>query len=119
MTILSGMTLAVHDFDAMREFYAAVCGIEWVELELAPGMSILRAELAGLTIQLCPASVAGVTAGDFRHQLRFTVGDLAVAIVAAEAKGGQLHGERVETETMRHVALRDPDGNTLELIEER
>ena len=119
MTLLSGMTIAVHDYDAMRDFYAAVCCIEWMEVELAPGMSILRVELAGLMIQLCPASVAGVTAGDFRHQLRFVVGDLAAAIVAGEAEGGQLHGERVETETMRYAAMRDPDGNTLELIEER
>lgn len=116
---LRGLTLAVHDFAAMRDFYSAICGIEWEEISLAPGANILRAQWGGLTIQLCPAAVAGVTASDFRHQLRFAVPDLAAALAAGKANGGRLHGELIETDEMRLAAMRDPDGNTLELIEER
>ena len=119
MTQLSGVTLAVHHFDAMRAFYAAIFGVEWEEVELAPGIRILRLSLAGMTVQLCAASVAGVSAADFRHQLRFTVADLAAAIAAGEENGGQLHSEPVETADMRFAAMRDPDGNTLELEEKR
>lgn len=119
MTELSGFTIAVHHFDAMRAFYAAIFREEWEEVELAPGIRILRMSLAGMTIQLCAASVAGVTAADFRHQLRFTVADLQAAIATGLAHGGQLHSEPVETADMRFAALRDPDGNTLELEENR
>ena len=119
MTKLSGFTIAVHHFDAMRAFYAAIFGMDWEEVELAPGICILRLSLSGMTIQLCAASVAGVTAADFRHQLRFTVADLGAAIAAGEAHGGQLHSEPVETTDMRFAAMRDPDGNTLELEEKR
>ena len=119
MTKLSGITLAAHQHDAMRAFYAALFGEEWEEVELAPGIRILRLTLAGLTIQLCAASVAGVPAADFRHQLRFTVADLGAAIETGLAHGGQLHSEPVTTEDLRFAALRDPDGNTLELEERR
>lgn len=119
MPLLSGVTIAVHRWDAMQEFYTAMLGLEWEEVELAPGVRILRARCEGATIQLCLASVAGVSATDFRHQLRFTVSDLAAALAAGEAQGGQLQGEMVEHDRQRFAAMRDPDGNTLELVEER
>ena len=119
MVQLSGLTLAVHNFAAMRDFYAALLGLTWEETQLAARVVILQGELAGLTLQLCPASVAGVAAADFRHQLRFTVPDLDAALAAGIANGGEQYGELQETESSRLIALRDPDGNTLELEAKR
>ncbi|MCY3835820.1 MAG: VOC family protein [Anaerolineaceae bacterium] len=119
MPSLSGVTIAVRRWDAMRAFYAATLGLEWEEVELAPGVRILRACCGNAVIQLCLASVAGVSATDFRHQLRFTVPDLVAALAAGEAQGGRLQGEPVEQDGQRFAALRDPDDNTLELVQER
>ncbi|MEZ0229836.1 MAG: VOC family protein [Planctomycetota bacterium] len=103
---LAAITIAVTDMDRMARFYREVLGLELRLRRMGP-FELITANLNGLELQLCPREVAGITAEQNRHQLRFVVPDVERALRAAKEAHGTL---------MEHNAVRDPDGNSIELV---
>jgi catechol 2,3-dioxygenase-like lactoylglutathione lyase family enzyme len=108
------MTLAATNVPAMVAFYDAVLDAR-LQPVTAYGTTLYRGAVAGVGLLLCPNEIAGVAAEQSRHQLRLRVPDLARAMERARASGGSLDGEVMEADGVRQAAVRDPDGNTLEL----
>ena len=75
-------------------------------------------EYAGITLKLVPLR----NAVDFENypflQLGFIVPDVEAVISLALQHGGRQEGELLRSEGSVHAAIRDPDGNTIELYSE-
>ena len=114
------IVLAANDTDACARFYTALLGIE---LEAAPvgDLKFFDGRLGSLALRIFPASIAGIEAKDNRHQLGFRVADLRGTLARALAAGGTMDEgwEVVPMQKGLTVALRDPDGNSIELFERR
>lgn len=106
------ITIAVGSMDAMVEFYTKTFGAV-----LEPAGPMRRGRMGSLQLLFCPKEVAGVTAEQNTIQLRFVVGDLNATVRRASESGGCEIGERKTLGTARLAAIRDPDGNSIELIE--
>jgi catechol 2,3-dioxygenase-like lactoylglutathione lyase family enzyme len=52
------------------------------------------------------------------HQLGFIVSDVEAVIALALQHGGQEEGKAIKSEGKTQAAVRDPDGNTIELYSE-
>jgi catechol 2,3-dioxygenase-like lactoylglutathione lyase family enzyme len=52
------------------------------------------------------------------HQLGFTVADVQGVVALALQCGGQLEGHIIQRDGKIQAAVRDPDGNTIELYSE-
>jgi len=117
---LTRIVLAARDTDACARFYTAMLGMEF---KAAP-MGDLRfydGRLGTLAIRIFPASIAGIEAKDNRQQLGFRVTDVRATLARALAAGGTMDPgwEVISTPNGPTVALRDPDGNSVELFEGR
>jgi predicted enzyme related to lactoylglutathione lyase len=66
---------------------------------------------------MCPNEVACVEARQNRHQFRFVVDDIERMIGIVALSGGESLDDLVRSEGSKSVGLRDPDGNTIELIQ--
>jgi catechol 2,3-dioxygenase-like lactoylglutathione lyase family enzyme len=82
----------------------------------AGGAVFWRGNLAGVNLLLCPNEIAGVDARQARHQLLVAVPDLEAARRLAVQAGGTVESPDGSSGT---AIVRDPDGNTIELIEAR
>ena len=109
------ITLAATDAESMAAFYNSVLGAGLRPFR-AGGAVLWRGDLAGVSLLLCPNEIAGVDARQARHQLLVSVPDLRAARRLAIENGGSAD-EPVRTGGRETVILRDPDGNTLELME--
>jgi predicted enzyme related to lactoylglutathione lyase len=83
----------------------------------AYGTSLHEGTLGGLQLLLCPNEIARVNAEQNRHQLKFHVENIADSLKRVVAAGGSVQGEVTEFAGEKIVAVRDPDGNTIELAE--
>jgi predicted enzyme related to lactoylglutathione lyase len=61
--------------------------------------------------------IARAKAGQNRHQLRFTVKDVAATLRNALANGGTLLNDTTEQAGAKIASVRDPDGNSIEFIQ--
>jgi len=108
------IVIAATRVEEMASFYGAALGCRF-EPTPAYGTTLYRTELRGLSITLCPNSIAGVVAEQSRHQMTFGVPDVAAALARLVAAGHTAaEPERDERGPVR-AQLVDPDGNTLEL----
>ena len=118
MTRLASLAIRVHHMDAMRAFYEDALGASFKEVNLG-GMICLFGDAGGLEVKLVPLR----DDADFEefplHQPGFVVDDVDRVIAAATRHGGRQEGDLHETDQGRHAAVRDPDGNTIELYERR
>ena len=108
------IVLATDDMSSMVTFYNAVfdSGLEPVaELD-----SFHVGSFAGTPLLLCPNSIAEVDARQNRHQFRIAVADVDELVRAAENAGGRVLGDD-RHDGRRLVGLRDPDGNTYEIVD--
>jgi predicted enzyme related to lactoylglutathione lyase len=114
---LDRITIAVGDMDRMVAFYQQVFRTALEPRSFGP-YTMYLGEIGGIQFQLCPREAAGVSATENLHQLRFVVPDLKEGIAAALAAGGSQVGEVAVQGTRQFGCVRDPDGNTIELLEE-
>jgi predicted enzyme related to lactoylglutathione lyase len=112
------ITIAVADLAKMKGFYGRALGIEFTDIDMQ-GAKLAVAKLGALEILLCPKQLAGITATENTVQLRFVVADVKAAHAAAVAAGGASIAEPQDGGGRLTSAVRDPDGNSLELIERR
>ena len=115
---ISRVTLAATNMPAMTRFYNAVFGAGLRETAIG-GVAMQSGTLAGLELLLCPNEVAKVDAALNRHMLRIVVDALDPVIVRVRENGGSVDAPPTVSDGIRLLAVRDPDGNTIELAERR
>ena len=111
---LMQMTLATTHTPEMVRFYDALFGTE-LQAKGAFGTTLYRGTLAGIPLLLCPNEIAGVEAEQSRHQLAFRVHDLSTLLQNVESAGGT--AETPASDSATTAILKDPDGNTIEVIQ--
>lgn len=111
---LTTVALRVHHMDAMMAFYSEAFGARFREVETF-GVTSQFGEMAGLTIKLVPIRDGVDFEGYGTVQLGFDVNDVEKVIALAVRHGGRREGDLLRDEGRVHGAVRDPDGNTIEL----
>jgi catechol 2,3-dioxygenase-like lactoylglutathione lyase family enzyme len=95
-------------------FYSEAFGIEFREVITGPFKSQFG-ELDGLTLKFVPIRDEVDFEGYAVHQMGLSVPDLNHVISLATQHGGRQEGEVIMNDNGAHAAVRDPDGNTIEL----
>lgn len=113
---LTQMTLAATRTAEMVKFYDTLFGTGLKPTE-AYGTTLYNGNLAGISLTICPNEIAGVQAEQSRHQLAFRVADLAAILSRVKAAGGSI--ETHITDSLTQAILKDPDGNTIEIMQAR
>ena len=117
MPNISSVALRVYNLEAMLKFYSEAFQVQFREVDTY-GIHSQFGEVNGITLKFVPIR----DSADFEeypvHQLGFTVADVDAVIALALQFGGQQEGQIIRTEGKIHAAVRDPDGNTLELYSE-
>jgi len=112
---LTTVAYRVHRMPAMLAFYQEAFGIKFREVDTGGGLRSQFGELHGLTLKFVPIRAA-VDFEDFPiHQLGFEVPELEAILAAARKHGGRVQDAPRRRNGQLHAAVRDPDGNTLEL----
>jgi len=112
---LARITVATTRMSAMVRFYNDVFHARMKEVDVG-GVTMQLGNVAGIEILLCPNDVSKVKADLNRHMLRVRVGDFDAALKRVRGSGGTVDATPVLMSGERVVAVRDPDGNTIELV---
>ncbi len=112
---LARVTVATTRMSAMVRFYNDVFHARMKEVDIG-GVAMQLGHVAGIEVLLCPNDVSKVKAELNRHMLRVRVGDFDAALRRVRGSGGTVDAAPVLMSGERVVAVRDPDGNTIELI---
>lgn len=115
---LASVAIRVHHMQAMVAFYSEAFGAQFHEVDTF-GLHSQFGEVAGITLKLVPIREAADFEGFPVHQLGFNVTDVQSVVAAAERHGGRLEGDVLERDGAVQAALRDPDGNTVEIYARR
>lgn len=117
MTNLSSVAMRVANMDAMLKFYSQALGVKFHEVDTY-GIRSQFGELNGITLKFVPIR----DEADFEnypvHQLGLVVSDVEAVIALALQHGGREEGKLIRNGTKVEGAVRDPDGNTIELYSE-
>jgi len=111
------VAMRVHHMDTMLAFYAEAFGIQFREVATGPLKSQFG-EVGNLTLKFVPIRDEVDFEGYAIHQLDFSVSDVEGVIALAIKHGGRQEGEVIVNDDGTHAAVRDPDGNTIELYSE-
>ena len=114
MPTISSLAFRVSNLDAMLKFYSEAFHVQFHEVNTY-GIRSQFGEMAGITLKFVPIR----DEADFKnypiHQLGFTVSDVEKVVALAIQYGGRQEGKLIKTEDQIQAAIRDPDGNTIEL----
>jgi len=111
---LTQMTLSTTRTLEMVKFYDTLFGTHLQATE-AYGTTLYHGTLAGIPLVICPNEIAGVEVEQSRHQLTLRVADLSGLLQIVEIAGGGIH--TAAAALIISAILRDPDGNTIEVIQ--
>jgi predicted enzyme related to lactoylglutathione lyase len=106
------ITLATTRTEAMVRFYATMFDTPFHPVEVA-GTTLYRGTIQTVVFLLCPNNLAGVRAERSRHQLTYTVTDLAATIERVVAGGGTVDEAAHWHAMATSVTVRDPDDNSI------
>jgi catechol 2,3-dioxygenase-like lactoylglutathione lyase family enzyme len=101
----------------MIAFYSEAFKIQFHEVDTF-GIPSQFGDIGGVTLKLVPIRDASDFEGFPLHQLGFNVPDPEAIIRIARQHGGRLEGRILRDGEKVHAAIRDPDGNTVELYSE-
>ena len=114
MPKISSIAFRVHNMDAMLAFYSEAFGVEFREVDTY-GIRSQFGDVNGITLKFVPIREGA----DFKnfpiHQPGFVVPDVEAVIAIALKHGGRQEGQILRGEGKVQAAVRDPDGNTIEL----
>lgn len=117
MTNIASVAMRVANMDAMLEFYSQAFGVKFREVATY-GIPSQFGEMDGITLKFVPIR----DEADFKnypvHQLGFVVSDVEAVIALALQHGGREEGDLIRRAGRVEAAVRDPDGNTIELYSE-
>lgn len=112
--MLKTIAVQVHNMDAMVAFYAEAFGAEFRPVDTM-GLASQFGRVDDLLLKFVPLRQTADFDGFPSHQLGFEVDDVDAVIELATAHGGRAEGEVRRDGDAVQGALRDPDGNTLEV----
>jgi catechol 2,3-dioxygenase-like lactoylglutathione lyase family enzyme len=117
MPTISSLAFRVANVEAMLNFYAEAFGVQFREVNTY-GILSQFGEVSGITLKFVPIR----NEVDFEnfpiHQPGFVVPDVEAVIALAIKHGGRQEGRTLRVEGRLQAAVRDPDGNTIELYSE-
>jgi catechol 2,3-dioxygenase-like lactoylglutathione lyase family enzyme len=114
-TRVTTVAYRVHRMPAMLAFYTEAFGVRFREVETGGGIKSRFGELSGITLKFVPIRDS-VEFEEFPiHQLGIEVPDVEAVMAAARKHGGRVQDEPARRDGRLQAAIRDPDGNTLEL----
>ena len=117
MTNISSVAMRIANMEAMLDFYSQAFGVKFREVNTF-GILSQFGEVDGITLKFVPIR----DEADFKnypvHQLGFVVPDVEAVIALALQHGGREEGTLIRKEGRIEAAVRDPDGNTIELYSE-
>ena len=116
MIHIDKITLAIEHMDLAKDFYAHTFNLTFHPVTFAK-RTLFSATLGAMELLLCPKDLAGVEADVNTIQLRFVLDDVEPAYRRGLARGGTMLSDLQEVDGRKHVSMRDPEGNSLELIE--
>ena len=118
MPDISSVAMRVYNMEAMLRFYSEAFQVQFREVDTY-GIQSQFGELNGITLKFVPIR----DSADFKefpvHQLGLTVSDVEGVIALALQHGGRQEGQIMRAEGRTQAAVRDPDGNTIELYSEQ
>ena len=112
---LTQITLATTHTAEMVKFYDTIFGTELQPTE-AYGTTLYNGTLAGIPLTICPNEIAGVQAEQSCHKLGFRAADLIAILSRVEVAGGSIEAPLTD-DPLAQAILRDPDGNTIEVMQ--
>jgi catechol 2,3-dioxygenase-like lactoylglutathione lyase family enzyme len=114
---LRTVALRVHHMNAMRAFYGEAFGVTFRPVDTV-GLASYFGEVGGITLKFVPIREAADFGGFPVHQLGFSVPDIEAVVALVDRHGGRREGRVTRDGGRLHGAIRDPDGNTLELYQD-
>jgi predicted enzyme related to lactoylglutathione lyase len=117
MPTISSIALRVHHLDAMMSFYSQAFQVQFQEVSTY-GIRSQFGEVNGITLKLVPIRESTDFIDFPVHQLGFAVSDVEAVIALATQHDGRQEGQIIRNGGKMQAALRDPDGNTIELYSE-
>ena len=113
---LQSIAFRVCNMEAMIAFYTEAFGGDFRQVDTS-GLTSWFGEVAGITFKLVPIRDKPDFEGYPLHQLGFEVEQLQSVIQSAIKHGGRQEGDLLRDGDRLHGAIRDPDGNTIELYQ--
>jgi len=117
MPHISSIAIRVSDLDAMVSFYSEAFNIQFREVDTF-GIASQFGELGGVLLKLVPIRESEDFENYPVHQPGFVVQDIEAVIAIAIKHGGRLESGLIQNGGELQAAIRDPDGNTIELYSE-
>jgi catechol 2,3-dioxygenase-like lactoylglutathione lyase family enzyme len=117
MPKFASIALRVANVEAMTAFYTEAFQIQFREVSTY-GIKSLFGELNGITLKFVPLRDEADFKGYPIHQPGFMVPDVQYVIDIAQKYGGRQEGQSIRVDGKIQAAIRDPDGNTIELYTE-
>ena len=117
MPKLSSLAIRVANMKDMLAFYAEAFRIQFREVDTY-GIRSQFGEMNGLTLKFVPIRDEADFKGYPIHQPGFVVPDVKSVIDIAQKYGGRQEGQLIRVDGKIQAAIRDPDGNTIELYQE-
>ncbi len=117
MPKLSSLAIRVANMNSMVAFYAEAFQIQFQEVDTY-GIRSQFGEINGLTLKFVPIRDEADFKGYPVHQPGFVVPNVKSVIEIAQKHGGRQEGHIIQAGGKIQAALRDPDGNTIELYQE-
>lgn len=111
---LATVAYRVHRTEQMVAFYSEAFGARFKEVD-ARGVRSQFGQVGPLTLKFVPIRDEVDFDGFPVHQLGFEVPDVAAVVAAAERHGGRVQDRPERVDGRLHAAVRDPDGNTIEV----
>ena len=117
MTSLSNLAIRVANVEAMTAFYSEAFQIQFREVNTY-GIRSQFGEVGDITLKFVPIRDEADFKGFPVHQPGFVVPDVEAVIALAIKHGGRQEGKTIRVDGKLQAAVRDPDGNTIELYSE-
>ena len=117
MPSISSIAFRVYNMDAMLAFYSEAFQVQFHEVDTY-GIRSQFGDMDGITLKFVPIR----DEADFEkfpvHQPGFIVADVEAVVALALKHGGRQEGQTIRSGGKLQAAVRDPDGNTIELYSE-
>lgn len=117
MAHLSSIAIRVANVESMVAFYSEAFQIQFQEVPTY-GIRSLFGEWNGITLKFVPIRDEADFKGYPIHQPGFVVANVHDVIAIAIKHGGRQEGRTIQVGGKEQAAIRDPDGNTIELYTE-
>jgi len=110
------ITIAIEKIIETIVFYKETFNLDLNEIDCGD-FEMFVGKLDNIQILFCPKNIAGITATENTVQLRFVVEDIDIVMEKGLQFGGSKLNEIKEQNGVKTSALRDPDGNSIEIIQ--